>query len=1018
MKAIICFILWSVFAVSALAQTADKLIQKNKLSDYQEFSSYPFIDKAYQYEAQGKYTLALAEVKKAREYAPDYAPYQRFEINLTLALGKLNDSLSLILSSDNREPLLADWVERVLRSDDPEERFTLLSLLMDQDNIVTVDKGTYVEKFIDRFVGSNQYFYVIRAYEQNQTLLSNLINIKEKVMFAYVELGKIDAAQALYLTNQDSASNVMTDIFIELSLNGNNVDSFSRLSTLKNDKIAQKAVKAFIQKKIGERENEKAILGYVWLSDKRKLANDEKRQFLSLLIQQKDNKALAFVKTDPFSCSDQIAVFLQFRKEKEAADIFKTCLLSRKKVNDWQTYANRLLSANEARAIASQRTSLADELNAIALSKDIAAKRYTAIINSINVQSANDRELTALVTVHAELEQWGNASLAAKKLYEQSSTAENLEKLTYILIQAKELDAAKTLLINAALHRQPMLDTSKTSLLTLLEPNDLVANTALLSEIKSWGNLQELAELFRLADKCDEAVPLLLSMDAPLSKASLYSLGLCYESKNNLNLALDAFSQLDNIESTSDSINSIINVLVKQGRTSELEQFIKSKGLENEPSLKATLAQLYFDNKSFTQALSLVNQIKDPKPTTQDVKIESLIALDSHELALDAAREQFKALGSFTAIRWLRQANIYRSLGRDSESISALQSALALEPSNQEAKLALAYALINIDPNESYAIFQELEQATSSLPAEVYEQMAYLAEEQGLYDDVQRYLTLSFQLKNWVEPLHSDDYWRLRRLYSNTAEHLKVTLSSTYGTGAILGDVFFVNEDGSVNDNLPTNAVAARVEYFFTSVNDGFSIYGQIIGNGSDSDFFSQTTQEIGITYKPLQNNNFRFSTGVQKFLNGDNGWEGFVRGTGDALNKNEWRRDWRAQENWWERTLFYDFFYLYESNQAFGLVQYDHGFVQNISDTYFQTLRYYGLARYDYRKSEIAFDGQHSFSEFALGAGLRFEHYFVESELDSRLDKISASLEYRVNVSGDLSQDSQGLFVILSYEF
>ncbi|GGW91941.1 NfrA family protein [Alteromonas halophila] len=1021
---------WVIASFSSLLMTSNIASAQEPLSDYQRFVSYPYIEKAYRLQEQGKYTEALTEAKKALEHAPEYNPYRELVLQLTLQSMDLDAALTMLAGDDNNADMLAQWEEFVLTLDDAERQMALSQRLLGSPGFTIAHKRDFKQKLINRLIGIKAFDRATAFFEMSRDAEVLSEEMVERIMFAYIATDEHQKAIDHFIEYQSLSTDAMEAGFIQSVLRySKESDKFAIFTRLSNRSAASKGVEAWVQQQIASENTERALQGFRWLIDNDALNSLSLSQYALLLAQNNDPQALALLARSELGCRAQTEIQLKFEARREAAATLYQCLLDGQSFVGWEAYASQLLSATQLKALLSselaEKKSLQATLQSLVLQKDIVGKDYQSLINTLPADSSDPDILATLFISYEALQQWQKASDVAAKLYRIKPTAQNLDRLSFALVQSKETNKAKNMLTQAFIREQALTDGALQRLLGLLSADDVKANSALAQRLANWqgtGRLNSaVAELLRVAGNCDAAIERLESASEK-GYSALMTLAMCKESLGQFKQASAYFMQAHQQQPSKQTRDALINLAIKQNNTEQAMELLEAAPADQKGRLwQQQLAQLYYQSERYNDAIRLLSQQAEAPAGLSgdmyDVYIESLIATDNVEQALGVAQQQFESQSFFSPAQWRRQANMNLALGRKPEAIRALKAALSEKPEDSATRLMLAFALIDERPSEALRQFQRLEANDETFDPVHYEQMAYLSNTLGDQTQAAQYLKRRFSQTNQPVLEHTDHYWGLRRFYGDLTQQVRLSAIASHGTGAILGDVFY-DESGSVSDNLPTNNLTVRAEYFFGSLNSGTTAYAQLSGNGSNDDIFANVSQEVGLTYRPFDKINLRVSTGFQRYVNAGFSWEGFVRVNGDALNQNEYRRDWRASEGWWERNFYYDYMYFYESDQVFGQVLFNYGYGFSMSDTMFQTMLFYGLSRYDYRRASAEFEGQHAFEELAVGLGVRFDHYFVDEPIEDRLDRLRLSLEWRVNVAGDLSEDTHGLFFIAGYEF
>jgi tetratricopeptide (TPR) repeat protein len=365
--------------------------------------------------------------------------------------------------------------------------------------------------------------------------------------------------------------------------------------------------------------------------------------------------------------------------------------------------------------------------------------------------------------------------------------------------------------------------------------------------------------------------------------------------------------------------------------------------------------------------------------------------------------------------QWARQAIIYQRTDQPAKAARAWQIASEKSPQNSAFKLSWAYSLIDIQKDRAFKIMKEVIDGNNMVDTRTLEQLGYLAAANQDHPAALEYITKSI-VTDSEDPLPRGEElsWLLHEYHRDLSEYWRFSAIASQGTGGILGDVFFIGNDGEQLAEPPTNNITARAEYYFNPLTEKWSIYGQVAGNGDDNRPLNDWSIELGVSYKPFDDFNFKGTLGAQRFFSGD--WEGLIRINGDLLNQGKWRQDWRFEESWWERQLYFDFLWLPESDQFLGTVRADFGHAYSLETNSKQTIKYYGLAQYDTRKPQKAINGSTSFNQTSVGLGIQWRLFTTPNSPFKPVHRYSLALEWRYKVSGELTNDDNSLFLIANY--
>jgi bacteriophage N4 adsorption protein A len=194
--------------------------------------------------------------------------------------------------------------------------------------------------------------------------------------------------------------------------------------------------------------------------------------------------------------------------------------------------------------------------------------------------------------------------------------------------------------------------------------------------------------------------------------------------------------------------------------------------------------------------------------------------------------------------------------------------------------------------------------------------------------------------------------------------------------------------------------------------------YSQINANGSNLDPVAQQSVELGLSYRLLEDVNVLASAGAIYFSDGEQRLLPFIRLSGDFLNQDDWRNGWRFENSWWERQWYNDILYFTDNEQIFAISRFDGGYVWPLSTETKQTVKFYGLVQFDYRKQPISTKELKAFDQTSIGMGIQWRLFDTPSSKNQSASVWSASLELRNRVLGDLTNDDVGVFITIGYKY
>ncbi len=999
---------------------SDDTKENSQLTDYEKFISYPYIEKAYRLQRRGDYEGALVEALYAIERAPRYQPYKQLAQDLALSLKDLDTILSLIASEIFNQTILEIWLEMVFQLDNSDLLLSYIQKLNLQISLNNTQKLSIISRAIERLVGLNAFDSAILLFNSHNAQVNFNPQIVEMIMFALLEQGDVKGALLHISLYSDINSTVIDNTYIELLLKSNKgkEEIFNEFTNLADTELTVKAIRAWTQQRISDSNLMLAISGLDWLNKNALLTRIEQLQYLTLLNESENSYALQLVQLDVFSCNQKIDTYLKFDAVQNAKELLIDCLKNERYLYNWLEYASSLLSANEMLALKLYDQEVIARLNRLAIERYIAQNNNTELLNNLSGKQ-DIWSLGILLEVYQSTSNWAKAAQIAEQIFNLTGNIQYLDIATYLYVKSENTDIAKIRLIANLPFNGELKRVLTSRLLSVVSPSDLIIDNRLFNYIVEYEDDSfTSAQLIRKSLQCEKAIDFITNKPTQALHHHRI-LTVCYTASGNADSALLSINKLELTDDSYQLKYMKLNVLYSLKQYDDALSLLESIPVQNRnENWQFQQALLFYELENYDAAIAMLDSKKVLDEKDNDLYINSLIAKGSYKEALELTSKQSIEQSDLDSNKWLRQANLYQALGQKQGYIEALTVSIEKDPANFNAQLSLAYALVEESPQQALDIFEELEESSGLLSPEQYEQMAYLSQRLQQNENTNQYLKQLFDASKTAR-LKTNKDWALRRLYENTEKFWEVTLSASHASGAIMGDVFFINENSEVSDTLPTNNLSLRTEYFFNSINSGASVYSQFSTNGTDEDIFKNTAIELGVTYKPFDDINFKLATGALKFVDNSSSVDGFIKLFGDAFSRHNLRRDWRADSSWYERLFYYDYTYFYNSKQSIGQAFFDFGKTHNISQSAYRTLKYYGSVRYDYRKIDsLSVNGKNEFDEVSLGLGVQLDEYFVRDTYDDVLDRLSVKVEARFNLTGNLSQDSSGLVVNVTYEY
>ena len=774
----------------------------------------------------------------------------------------------------------------------------------------------------------------------------------------------------------------------------------------------------YLQQSIAKNNTSASEVAFEWIEKYHQLTPTLQEQRFEQAIKSKDRKVAFEVMSQLNSgCQKRIEVALSLNWKSKAQQELIICQSSMEK-SLWLTYANTLLNNQQLQDLIEDEAQYSTSISKLLIERYIANEQYQQTVDEIIRAKLvfSYREKLAL-----SYEKLGNANLATEQfiaLYQVTNSDKYLDKITFLLVeQNKHLDALTFLEKRLIADPKGMPKGLVERLVQIyqLQPNKLTSAVA--KSLVKIGHAQDMtAEVLRINGHCDKAISL-LSRSKATTTLSWTTQALCL-TESNPELALQYWKKAYNQSPSEEILRAIAYA---QGNVGHSRDAIKNLDKLGEQTWTTDdflyAAQLHYQQQNYQKAETYWLSSKSAKETWLDFGIELAIRQENFSKAQTLSTQLLDITGQFNAQQWARQALIYQRTEQSDKAIRAWQIASEEAPESDSYRLSWAYSLILSHPQKAFKVLRELADSGAELDSKVWEQLGYLAAANNQQDVAVSYVKKSIETENQSNVVRGPQLsWVLHQYYRDLSQNWHFTSSFSQGSGAILGEVFYENNDV---DNLspPTNNLSGRAEYFFNTTNLKWSVYAQLSANGTDNSPVSDWSQELGASYRIFDQYNIKASVGAQRFLSGD--WKAIARINGDLFNQGKWRQGWRYEDSWWQRQFYFDVLLLPESKQLSGLGRFDIGYVEALSTTSKQTVMYYGLAQYDLRKlQQVSNSNLTTYTQSSLGLGVKWSLFTTPDKVFDRVHTYSLALEWRTTLSGDLTNDDNSLFLIGSFQY
>ncbi|MEP2652558.1 MAG: hypothetical protein ABJH06_11250 [Paraglaciecola sp.] len=985
-----------------------------KLNDYQQFVSYPYLEKAYRLQGEGKYSSAILELKSAIEFAPEHQPYQILLFELLLANNQTNEAFSVYtaISKDSRGTLLNRLIEAQIIDNNLQLSSELKQLI---EETPSQHRQYHYQVVASRLIAKGQDALTYEWLSEIDNLPPELLEVQMRLASKLGEFGEVE--------------NYFLDIPLEKrTTDAERLYAFTLLKIGKTQaalNFAQEKPKSrlsfdiyyqYLQANIANGDIPETNVAFAWIEKYHQLNPSLLEQKFEHAIHTKDrDTAFAVMPQLHKSCQRRIELALSFNWTSRAEQDLVRCENTMEQ-ELWLTYAATLLSNQQLQDLITSGAKYSTSISKILISRYVAKQEYQLAINQIIQAKLAGNYNETLAFSYEKLGQLDLATEQFLKLYNASNNDQYLDTASFLLLKQNKNKEALSLLEKRLVTAPQSMSQNLVERLTQLyqQQTNKLSSVAIKSLAKISFSQDVVAEMLRLNQDCKSAVDILAksNMNTALSWTTR---ALCSANEDPV-LTLKYWQKSYEQSPSDETLRAIAYAHGNLGNQTAAINTLNKLGKSNwtQPDF-LNLAQLYYQQQNYQKAEEFWLLAESDTETWLDFGIELAIQQQKYTKAQALSTQLINQRNQFNEQQWARQAIIYQGTGQKNKEIRAWQNATKLAPEQETYQLSLAYSLIDSQPQQAYEILQNLTEREAEIDTIIWQQIGYIAAKNNQQDAAIHYVKKGIETNSQGSaPKTAELNWNLHQYYRDLSQNWHFTASFSQGSGAILGDVFYENSDLGLA-SLPTNNISSRAEYFFNTTNKKWSVYAQLSANGSNSHPLSDWSQELGVSYKIFDEYNIKTSLGAQRFVSGD--WEAIVRVNGGLFDQGGWRNGWRFEDAWWQRLFYFDFLYLPKSEQLLGLGRFDIGYTEALKTSSKQTIGYYGLAQYDFRRLQIGPLGNLSnYNQSSLGLGLKWNLYTTPEFYYDRVHSYSLALEWRLTVSGNLTNDNHGIFLIGSY--
>ncbi|MDD0971281.1 MULTISPECIES: NfrA family protein [Pseudomonas] len=394
------------------------------------------------------------------------------------------------------------------------------------------------------------------------------------------------------------------------------------------------------------------------------------------------------------------------------------------------------------------------------------------------------------------------------------------------------------------------------------------------------------------------------------------------------------------------------------------------------------------------------------------------------------------------------------------QSTAWLAEAVRREPNNPRYRADYGMRLAGAETREERATaIPYLQQATRDFP-EDYRLGETLA---WRYDEVEDSASARKELRRVIDleqnPVAADDEdgsmearrYRQRRAHETLSRRDNFTVASTWSPAGVSTNDFLRPDDseGSKRVTRSQNVQVAMWDHALgeepSRAGSTLSVYGRLLFGGQGRSSYGETfATGVGLRYKPWGTANVNLYAEIYKQTGvSDDGSGGMrlgqlfspvkvwdqghdydrfgrtstdylLRATASFLDQGKYRNDWRVDENEWdERFLYLDAAWWTKAGDHQWLSRFQQGHAWKLPFSGAQTIMPYGFL--EFASQDPSNDWR---QDLRTGVGLRWQWWYDEDRYNAYRSKLTVRTEYQQSLGGNLYEGGNGVLLGVEWNF
>lgn len=394
------------------------------------------------------------------------------------------------------------------------------------------------------------------------------------------------------------------------------------------------------------------------------------------------------------------------------------------------------------------------------------------------------------------------------------------------------------------------------------------------------------------------------------------------------------------------------------------------------------------------------------------------------------------------------------------QSNAWLAEAVRRDPANPRYRADYGMRLAGAPTREERAkAVPYLQQATRDFP-EDYQLGETLA---WRYDEIADSASARKELRRVIDleqnPVAADDEdgsmearrYRQRRAHEALSRRDSFTIASTWSPAGVSTNDFLRDDESTASNRSPNsqNVQVAMWDHALgaepSRAGSSLSVYGRVLlGGQSRSSYAESVAAGVGLRYKPWGTQNINFYGEIYKqsqFDDQDNHGlslgqlinpdklsdqldyhrqdghtttDYLLRATASFLDQGRYRNDWRVDESEWdERSLYLDAAWWTKAGDYQWLSRFQQGHTWKLPFNGAQTLMPYGFL--EFASQDPSNDWR---QDLRTGVGVRWQWWYDDDRYNAYRSKLTVRTEYQQSLGGNLYEGGNGVLLGVEWGF